>query len=384
MPLIGILAWHFARRVMPISREVQERKADLTEAADESVVGIEMVQAFGREDDVRDRFGASAPSPSAASSSARPASRRGTCPGLYFLPGLSIARRAAASAARDVIDGNLTIGQFVLFNSVLLQLAWPLESLGWILNLAQRAVASAGRSVRLARAVPRRRPRPSTRGRCRPARSTCASTTCTSATTRPARCSRGVNLAAGAGEIVAVCGGTGSGKSTLLNLLSRFYDPTEGASCSAACDVRDVELAELRGAVAVVTQRAVLFSVPLRDNLWPAGPTRLGRGARRLRGRGRRDVRRRPSRRLRHADRRARRQPLGRPAPARRARARAPHRRPGGGARRPALGRRHRTPSATCSRACGPRSARRTAIIATQRLSTALAGRPRGGAGRRR
>ena len=42
---------------MPISREVQERKGDVTEAADEAVVGIEMVQAFGREDDVRERFG---------------------------------------------------------------------------------------------------------------------------------------------------------------------------------------------------------------------------------------------------------------------------------------------------------------------------------------
>src|SRR6185436_6675694 len=57
MPLVGVLAWVFARRVMPISREVQQLKADVTEASDEAVVGIEMVQAFGREDDVRARFG---------------------------------------------------------------------------------------------------------------------------------------------------------------------------------------------------------------------------------------------------------------------------------------------------------------------------------------
>src|SRR5438309_1996472 len=57
MPPITVLALRFARRVSPLSRQVQERKGDVTEAADEAVVGIEMVQAFGREDDVRGRFG---------------------------------------------------------------------------------------------------------------------------------------------------------------------------------------------------------------------------------------------------------------------------------------------------------------------------------------
>src|SRR4051795_10381330 len=56
LPLIALVAWRFAHRVMPISRAVQQRKADVTESADEAVVGIEMVQAFGREDDVRTRF----------------------------------------------------------------------------------------------------------------------------------------------------------------------------------------------------------------------------------------------------------------------------------------------------------------------------------------
>src|SRR5207247_1733913 len=60
MPLVGLLTWLFAVKVMPVSRLVQQLKADVTEAADEAVVGIEMVQAFGREDDVRSRFGVKA------------------------------------------------------------------------------------------------------------------------------------------------------------------------------------------------------------------------------------------------------------------------------------------------------------------------------------
>ena len=140
-PLIGFVAWRFAHLVMPISRRVQAAKGDVTEAADEAVVGIEMVQAFGREDDVRNRFGAKA-----ASVRDIVVQQAGVeaqhLPALFYLPTLSIAA-VVFFGGRDVIEGRLTIGQFVLFNTILLQLTWPLEALGWILNLAQRALASA-------------------------------------------------------------------------------------------------------------------------------------------------------------------------------------------------------------------------------------------------
>jgi len=66
---------------------------------------------------------------------------------------------------------------------------------------------------------------------------------------------------------VAVCGGTGSGKSSLLGLVARFYDPGAGHVEIGGVDLRDLALVDLRGAVAVGTQRPVLFSAPLRDNL---------------------------------------------------------------------------------------------------------------------
>ena len=70
-------------------------------------------------------------------------------PGLLFLPTLGIAA-VLLLGGRDVIAGNLTIGEFMLFVTLLLQLVWPLEALGWIINLGQRAVASAGPELRLA------------------------------------------------------------------------------------------------------------------------------------------------------------------------------------------------------------------------------------------
>ncbi len=144
MPPIAVLAYFFAHRVFPISREVQRKKGHLTEASDEAVVGIEMVQAFGREDDVRDRFHDRAEA--VRHETMRQASVEARfLPGLVFLPTLGIAA-VLFVGGREAIAGNLTIGQFTLFITLLLQLVWPLEALGWIINLGQRATAAASRS----------------------------------------------------------------------------------------------------------------------------------------------------------------------------------------------------------------------------------------------
>ncbi len=263
-PPITLLALRFARRVSPISRQVQARKGDVTESADETVVGIEMVQTFGREDDVRGRFGDKAEA--VRSTVLRQAGVESRyLPGLYYLPALSIAA-VLFFGGRAVIGHDLTIGQFVLFETLLLQLVWPLESIGWILDLAQRALASAGRTFAWLDGI---EPLPEPK--------------------RPRHLPAGalevrfdrvgfayggevdvlheLDLVVEPGEIVAVCGPTGSGKTSLLNLLPRFYDPTAGRVLVGGVDTRDVPIAELRASVALVTQRPVLFSVPLRENL---------------------------------------------------------------------------------------------------------------------
>jgi ABC-type multidrug transport system fused ATPase/permease subunit len=269
MPAIGGLAWLFAHKVMPISRQVQERKGDVTEAADEAVVGIEMVQAFGREDDVRSRFGGKAES--VRDTVLRQAGVEAKhLPGLFFLPALSIAV-VVFFGGRRVISGDLSIGEFTLFNTLLLQLVWPLEAMGWIINLAQRALASAGRSFAWLEEVSTL-PEPDV-----PVDVPGGPLDVRFEGTRFAYGDeedvlRGVDLEVPAGEIVAICGPTGSGKTTLLNLLPRFYDPTGGRVLVGGVDTRDIALAELRSAVAIVTQKPVLFSVPLRDNLLGGRP----------------------------------------------------------------------------------------------------------------
>ena len=269
MPPITVLALRFARRVSPLSRQVQERKGDVTEAADEAVVGIEMVQAFGREDDVRGRFGGKAEA--VRDTVIRQAGVEARhLPGLYYLPSLSIAA-VVFFGGRQVIGGHLSIGQFVLFETLLLQLVWPLEALGWITNLGQRALASAGRSFAWLEgieplpepATPRHLPAGPLPVRFEAVRFAYGGETSVLDE---------LELNVAPGEIVAVCGSTGAGKTSLLSLLPRFYDPTGGHVRVGGVDTRDVPIAELRDAVALVTQRPVLFSAPLRENLTAGRP----------------------------------------------------------------------------------------------------------------
>ena len=269
MPPIAVLTYFFAHRVFPISREVQRKKGHLTEASDEAVVGIEMVQAFGREDDVRDRFADRAEA--VRNETMRQASVEARfLPGLIFLPTLGIAA-VLLVGGREAIAGNLTIGEFTLFVTLLLQLVWPLEALGWIINLGQRATAAASRSFAWLDGI---EPLPEP-----------ASPTALPSGPLPVRFEdvhfryttgaevlAGIDLEVEPGEIVAVCGPTGAGKTSLLNLLPRFYDPTAGRVLVGGVDARDAALAELRSAVAIVTQKPVLFSIPLRDNLLAARP----------------------------------------------------------------------------------------------------------------
>ena len=264
LPPIGWVANRFGHRVSPISRQVQARKGDVTEAADEAVVGIEMVQAFGREDDVRERFGDKAEG--VRSAALRQAGVEAQhVPGLYYLPALSIAA-VVFFGGRAVIHGQITIGEFVLFQTLLLQLVWPLESIGWILDLAQRALASAGRSFGWLEGI-EPLPEPANPRRLPAGPLGVRFERVSFAYGGEVDVLHELDLAVEPGEIVAVCGPTGSGKTSLLNLLPRFYDPTGGRVLVGGVDTRDVPIAELRADVALVTQRPVLFSVPLRENL---------------------------------------------------------------------------------------------------------------------
>jgi ABC-type multidrug transport system fused ATPase/permease subunit len=264
LPFIALVAWRFAHRVTPISREVQRRKGDVTESADEAVVGIEMVQAFGREGDVQQRFAERAGGlRDEILRQARVESHH--LPALFYLPSVSVAI-VLFFGGRAVIDGSLTYGEFALFIQLLLQLVWPLESMGWIINLGQRALASAGRSFAWLDRVPTL-PEPDHPEALPPGRAGVSLCGVSFAYPGGEPVLRAVDLEVVPGEVLAVCGGTGAGKSTLLGLVPRFYDPADGSVAIAGRDVRSLAVADVHRATALVTQRPILFSDTLRENL---------------------------------------------------------------------------------------------------------------------
>ncbi len=317
-----------------------------------------MVQAFGREDDVRERFGAKASLGPRHRRCSRPASRPSTCPALFFLPTLSIAA-VVFFGGRDVIDGDLTIGQFVLFNTILLQLAWPLEALGWILNLAQRALASAGPHVRLARGLVQRLPEPEHAAEpCPPARSRSRFEGVHFAYPDEEEVLTGVDLELDAGR--------DRGR-VRRHRLRQEHAPEpgcrasttrpQGACCWAASTCATCRLRTCaRPSPSSPSGRSCSRS-PCARTSSPAGRTRDWDEVEAMcDAAGVADVRRRPPERLRHADRRARREPLRRPAPAGGAGPRADCGHARDRDRRPALGRRHAHGARPASAGCVPRS----------------------------
>ncbi len=370
MPLIVLLTWRFARLVTPISRVVQQRKGDVTEAADEVVVGHRDgagVRARGRgQRALRER------AEGVRDGVAARGGRRGALPAG---PARSCrrwrSRACCCFGGRDVIDGRAHDRRVRA-----LQHACCCSSCG---RSRRSAGSSTSRSARSPRPAARSRgsrasqplPEPEQPAQLPGGRSACASRTSASPTPAARRCSAASTSSIEPGEIVAVCGETGSGKSTMLNLLPALLRPDSGSVRVGGVDAaRRCARPTCAPAVAARHPAAgAVLAAAARQPLRGAAGRDRGGDARGLRGGRRRRVHRRPARRLRHADRRARRQPLGRPAPARRARPRADLGRARARARRPALGRRHRD-RASARRALRPALAGRTVLLASQRLST--------------
>ena len=172
-------------------------------------------------------------------------------------------------AAREVRGGTMTVGQFVLVNTYLMQLYQPLGFLGMVYMTIKQGLVDMEQMFRLLEVEREIADRPGAsalrRAWRRPAR--CGSRTCSSAIGRIARSCKGIDFTVPAGRKLAIVGPTGAGKSTISRLLFRFYDVTEGRICIDGQDIRDVTQDSLRAAIGVVPQDTVLFNDTIRYNI---------------------------------------------------------------------------------------------------------------------
>ena len=269
VPLVILAAARYGRHSRPALQEVQQRIAELTAEAEESISGIRVVKAFAREEERQERFTHKVGrvfDQSMFSTRLRAFYN----PMISFLPNLGLAA-VLLVGGRQVVNGSISLGEFVTFNTYLMMLMFPMRMLGIALGMAQRAVASGNRVFELLDRAPRlalpQHPQalPPGGGRIR-----FDHVTLSYGDERPALSD--VTLDVAPGETVAIVGPTGSGKTSLVAAVARLYDVTGGAVLVDGVDVRDVDPSELRHSIALVPDDGFLFSATVRDNIAYARP----------------------------------------------------------------------------------------------------------------
>jgi ABC-type multidrug transport system fused ATPase/permease subunit len=268
-PFVVWIAFRYGQRNRPASQEVQQRIAELTAEAEENIGGVRVVKAFAQEQRQLRRFG-KAVARVFDQSMVSTRLRAFYSPFIGFLPQLGLAALLLVGG-RQVIDGRITVGEFIAFYGYVLMLTGPMRWLGMALGMAQRAVASGARVFELLDRDPQlvaahdARPLPPGGGRVE-----LRGATFGYEGEEPVV--RGIDLDVEAGRTVALVGPTGSGKTTLVMLIPRLYEVSEGAVLVDGVDVRDLDPASLRREVALVSDDAFLFSASLRDNIAYARP----------------------------------------------------------------------------------------------------------------
>jgi ATP-binding cassette subfamily B protein len=271
VPFVIWVSIRYGQVARPAIQEVQQRIGELTADAEENISGVRVVKAFAREAHQRARFERSVGRVfDQAMVSARLQARYN--PLIGFLPQLGLAA-VLLVGGRQVIDHKLTVGQFGTFYLYLLMLLSPMQTLGQILGLAQRATASGARIFQLLDRAPRlisapgAPPLPAGRGHVRLEGVELRY----EGAVHPAL--RDVSLDVPAGRTVALVGATGSGKTSLAALLARLYDPTAGRVTIDGADLREVAVGSVREAVALVSDEPFLFSATVAENIAYARPT---------------------------------------------------------------------------------------------------------------
>ena len=269
VPFVVLGAARFNRLSRPAVQEVQQRIAELTAEAEESISGIRIVKAFAREEHMLGRFRRSV----ARVFDQNVYSTRLRAfysPMLGFIPSIGLAI-VLYVGGREVISGNLSLGDFTAFYTYLIMLMGPMRMLGMSLGMAQRAVASGNRLFEIldrepqVTSPPDAPPLPDGPGRVE-----FREVSLRYDGSEPALA--GVSLDVPAGRTVALVGPTGSGKTSLVALIARLYDPTEGAVLVDGADLRTVDVTSLRNSVAFVADESFLFSATVAENIAYARP----------------------------------------------------------------------------------------------------------------
>lgn len=266
VPPLMIALVVFGRWVRRLSRRVQDRLAVASAHLEESVSAMDTVQAFVREDyearaygkGIEEAFGAGV-------GLARLRASFMACTTLVGFIGIGV---IVWVGGRDVVAGSMTGGELIAFLMYTVTVAGAVGTIAGLWASLQRAAGATERIFEMVDTVPQIRdpqePVPLPVGGGAVAFRD-VDFAYASRPDAPVLC--GVSLSLAPGEVVAVVGPSGAGKSTLAALLFRFHDPVAGSVNFEDVDLRRLRCAELRQAMAVVSQEPVLFSGSIQENI---------------------------------------------------------------------------------------------------------------------
>jgi ATP-binding cassette subfamily B protein len=278
LPFGAVITRVVGQRTHSLFGAVQESFSALSSRVQENVSGVRVVRAYAREAVEAADFGT-------ASREYVEHNRRLIRWNAAFSPLLELVLGFGFAiiiwwGGRLMIDGVITIGQFVAFHLFLSRLSWPMIAIGWVTNLVTRGAASLTRIQSILDTGPAIRDpvsrdpvaRDTVPGDTGDHRGDVRGDICFrdlrfAYNSEQGDVLRGIDLEIAQGETIAVVGRTGAGKSTLLSLVPRLLDPQPGQLTIDGRDVRSLPLTRLRNAIAMVPQETFLFSATIARNI---------------------------------------------------------------------------------------------------------------------
>lgn len=264
LPLIAIFSMVFGKFIHKRFTQVQEAFSGLTERVQESLSGIRVVKAFVQERPVLEQFNA------ASQKSLEKNMRLARLWGIMFPLGQMVATLsyiiAFSYGGIQVINGHISLGEFIAFNTYLGLLIWPMMSFGWIMNIVQRGSASLDRINVILTAIPDIKdndplPIGSIEGHIE------FENVSFSYNKKQEPVLKDININLEPGKTLAIIGETGSGKTSLVNLILRLYDISGGKLKIDGSPIDRIPLSTLRTSIGYVPQDSFLFSTSIRENI---------------------------------------------------------------------------------------------------------------------
>lgn len=263
-PLVSIAVIFFGRRIHERFEKIQAMFSTISSRVQENLAGVRVIRAYVQERSELEEF--ERMNREYITHNIRLARLSGLFyPLLQSLVGLTFLSVLVAGGHR-MLEGKLSAGSFVMFNTYMGMLIWPMIAVGWVVNLIQRGRASVERIQELLAEKPAVAAPAAPKVLAEPVQGAVRFEGVS--LEYPAGFAlRGLNLDIPAGATVALVGHTGSGKSSIVNLIPRLVDPTHGVVRLDGVDLRELDPQELRRHIAVVPQETFLFSTTIAENI---------------------------------------------------------------------------------------------------------------------